>query len=231
VRHRFAQEVAALHTLNHPGLVRLLDSWISPEGEPCLAMEYLEGPTLRELLTKAGTFAPEQLAGIVEQLGDAVGAIHERGIVHRDLKPENIIVLGIGTPDQRTVVIDFGSSALRGKAEDQENTITLTGSLHYIAPERLGGQYSSASDLYSLGVIVLEMGSGKRPAEMDVTPLEPEFIQLTSLWAGTAAAETLVSALQHQPSRRPPRVTDWAEELSGQLRDFSERSRDVSPST
>ncbi len=231
MRQRFAQEVAALHTLSHPGLVRLLDSWISPEGEPCLVMEYLEGPTLRQLLIEEGPLTPARVANILAQLGAAVGAIHEHGIVHRDLKPENVIVREAGTSQERAVIIDFGSSASRGPVKDQENTITLTGSLHYIAPERLGRQYSPASDVYSLGVMVLEMGSGKRPAEMDVTPLEPEFVHLASAWAGEAAARTLTSALQHQPSRRPSSVTVWAEELAQQLRDFSERRRDASPST
>jgi serine/threonine protein kinase len=211
VRHRFAHEVAALHTLHHPGVVRLIDSWISPEGEPCLAMEFLDGPTLREL----GSPLPHaRVAHLVEQIGSALAAIHQRGIVHRDLKPENIMVLGAGTLTERVVIIDFGTSAARGPEEDLESTTTLTGSLHYLAPERLTRQYSTASDVYSLGAIVLEMLTGKRPAEFEVAVMDPSFVRLAGVVMGEPAAARLAEALDHQPSKRPADIVTWTHELA-----------------
>ena len=229
MRHRFAHEVAALHALDHPGVVPLLDSWISPEGEPCLAMQFLDGPTLRHVLKEERRLDPVRVARIVEQLGDAVGAIHQRGIVHRDLKPENLIVLGKGE-QELVVVIDFGTSAARGPENEQEHTTTLTGSLHYLAPERLAGQYSPASDVYSIAVMVLEMVTGMRPAEIDGPPGQPEFLQAVGERTGRAA-EKIALALQHQPGRRPPDASAWAGEVAKLLRTFSESRQDGSPST
>ena len=230
MRNRFAQEVAALHTLSQPDIVRVLNSWISPDGEPCLAMPYLDGPTLRELLNKEGIFDSARAGRILEQLGSEVASIHERGIVHRDLKPENVIVLYAGSLMEQIVVIDFGSSAMRGPEKDLEHTITLTGSMHYLAPERLAGHYSPASDVYSLGVMALEMVSGKRPAEMEVAPAGPEFVMAVSAWTDVAAAEKIAAALQHQPSHRPPDVWVWAKELAALLRHFSGNHPDGPPS-
>ena len=131
---------------------------------------------------------------------------------------------------EQIVVIDFGSSAMRGPEKDLEHTITLTGSMHYLAPERLAGHYSPASDVYSLGVMALEMVSGKRPAEMEVAPAGPEFVMAVSAWTDVAAAEKIAAALQHQPSHRPPDVWVWAKELAALLRHFSGNHPDGPPS-
>lgn len=215
MRHRFAHEVAALHTLHHPGVVGLIDSWISPGGEPCLAMEFLKGPTLRQIESEDGRISRVQAAGWIEQIGTALTAIHERGIVHRDLKPENMIVLDEG---KRVVIIDFGTSAARGPEQDLESTMTLTGSLHYLAPERMARRYSTASDVYSLGVIILEMLTGLRPAEFEIAPMDPAFVRVAGAMIGEPVALLLVEALEHQPSKRPVDVVAWTKELAELLR-------------
>jgi len=221
MRNRFAHEVAALHTLSGTSVVALLDSWVTPEGEPCLAMPYLDGPTLRQYLTQRGPLNPDKAAQILEQLSGVIAAIHESGIIHRDLKPENVILLDPGTAAERAVLIDFGSCAPKGPEAVEEMTVTLTGSLHYLAPERLAGHYSSASDMYSLGVMVLEMVTGKRPAELDVTPEVADFVSVVGIRAGEAAAEMIAQALLHQPSKRPPELKIWAAELARLLREFT----------
>ena len=119
--------------VSHPGVVPLLDSWITRDGEPCLAMPFLDGPTLRQWLTQTGPADPNVAASIVRQLGAALSAIHARGIVHRDLKPENIILREPGTPSQQAVIIDFGTSAARGPELHLEETTTVSGSIHYLA--------------------------------------------------------------------------------------------------
>ena len=213
MRRRFAQEVAALHSLRHPGIVRLLDSWIAPSGEPCLAMPFLDGPTLRKTLSDRGALPAPQVADLAEQLASALAAIHTRGVVHRDLKPENIMLV-----EGRAVIIDFGTSAVRGPEEDLERTTSVAGSLHYLAPERLAHQYSPASDTYSLGVVILEALTGKRPADFDASPTESEFPEMVRPWIDLETTTLLVQALRHQPSRRPSDILAWATEIAQRLR-------------
>ncbi len=229
IRQRFAHGVAALHTLHHPGVVRLVDSFISPDGEPCLAMELLQGPTLREVEDQ-GPLTRSRAANLIEQLGAALDAIHRRGIVHRDLKPENVIVVDAGSPVERIVIIDFGTSASRGPEQNLEATSTLTGSVHYLAPERLTRQYSTASDVYSLGVMILEMLTARRPAEFEVAPMDPAFIQLAGKQTGVAVAAYLADALNHQPAKRPTDVAAWTLGVANLLRQ-SKPTSVVPPST
>jgi predicted Ser/Thr protein kinase len=217
-RDRFAHEVAALHTVRHPGVVHLLDSWISGEGEPCLAMEYIEGPTLRQLLDAQGSLKPDRAARLIEQLGAALAAVHAPGIVHRDFKPENIIIRSAGTISEHAVIIDFGTSAARGPERDLERTVTLTGSLHYLAPERLTNRYSPASDLYSFGVIILEVLTGKRPADFAASAVDPNFKVLLAAQLGEGLATEIARALHPDPAERPEDPAAWASVCASFLR-------------
>src|SRR5690606_7792104 len=112
MRDQFAREVAALRSIEHPGVAPVLDSWVSPAGEPCLVMAFLQGPTLRAAL-RGGPLQAERVARIVRRLGIALSEVHARGVVHRDLKPENLILLQPGTNDEQPVLIDFGTAAFR----------------------------------------------------------------------------------------------------------------------
>ncbi len=207
-RNRFTQEVNALTSLSHPGLVPLIDWWINPSGEPCLAMAFVEGPTLRAAID-AGPLPPGQVARLATQLADTLVAIHARGIIHRDLKPENVILAA-----DHPRIIDFGISALRGRLGESEDTVTISGSLHYLAPERLLKQYSTASDIYSLAVILLESLTAKRPAQFQSLPSEPGFALETSPWISNSAAAILAEGLNHNPGRRPSDLSAWATRLS-----------------
>ncbi len=221
VRDRFAHEVAALRSVNHPGVVRIVDSWISPAGEPCLAMPFLDGQTLRAALDQV-PFALERVARIVTQLGAALSAVHSRGIVHRDLKPENLILQWPGTDREQTVIIDFGTAGLRSAENELAATTLLAGSFHYMAPERLTGHYSPASDVFSLGVMILEMLTGNRLADLRSMFSDPSFqtelegTLLTCL--GAEAATTLANRLSlsydPEPRRRPTAVSTWAAEVA-----------------
>src|SRR5262249_41793741 len=166
----FAHEVSALRSIEHPGVVRILDSWISPAGEPCLAMPFLEGETLRALM-KRGPVDRRRAARMIRQIGDALGSVHSRGIVHRDLKPENIILV----ERDRPVIVDFGTAGLRSAENELAETTLLAGSFHYMAPERLTGRYSTASDVYSFAVIILEMLAAKRLADLSAMFFDASF--------------------------------------------------------
>lgn len=148
------QEAALLARLEHPGIARLLDTGQTEDRQPYLVMELVEGETL--LAYAAGRSQEEKLR-LMEQICAAVGAAHRALIVHRDLKPSNILV----TSEGRSKLIDFGI----GKAMEEEGQATearLTP--RYASPEQLrGANITTATDLYSLGVILYELLSGGHP--------------------------------------------------------------------
>jgi hypothetical protein len=224
VRDRFAHEVAALRSVDHPGVVRILDSWISPAGEPCLAMPFLDGETLRVALQQS-PFSLERVARVVTQLGAALAEVHSRGIIHRDLKPENLILLRPGTDREQTVIIDFGTAGLRSAENELASTTLLAGSFHYMAPERLTGHYSPASDVFSLGVMILEMLTGNRLADLSAMFSDPSFRSelegtlRTCLGPESARilANHLSLAYHPEPRRRPASVNAWAQEVAAAI--------------
>jgi tRNA A-37 threonylcarbamoyl transferase component Bud32 len=165
IRRRFAHEVAALQCVKHPGVAPILDAWITAAGEPAIAMPFLEGITLRSMLA-AGVLNPENAASLILQIGAALAEVHRRGFVHRDIKPENIIVVQPGRQGEQAVLVDFGTAGLRDASDELAATTLLSGSFHYMAPERLTGHYSPATDVFSVGAIVLEMLTGKRLADV-----------------------------------------------------------------
>jgi ligand-binding sensor domain-containing protein len=221
VRDRFAYEVASLRSVDHPGVSPILDSWVTPAGEPCLVMPFLAGPTLRmEMAGRA--LSPDRVARIVRKLGSALAEVHRRGIVHRDLKPENVILWKSAPEGERPILIDFGMASLRGEANRMWNTTLLGGSLHYMPPERLTGHYSQASDVYSFGVMILEMLSGKRLADLGLMVSDDAFPDaLGRALYQTVGAENLPLLVENlrrcysaEPQRRPSDVGPWADTVA-----------------
>ena len=219
IRDRFAHEVAALRSVQHPGVVPILDSWISPAGEPCLTMPYLNGQTLRAALDQ-GPLSIPLAARIIRQLGSALADVHSRGIVHRDLKPENMILL-----EEQIVIIDFGTAGLRTAENELAATTQMSGSFHYMAPERLTGRYSPASDVFSLAVIILEIITGKRLAALNAMFSDPSFeVELQNVIqtrldpdAAKHLAALLTPAFNPQPRDRPPEVSSWSDQVAQAL--------------
>jgi hypothetical protein len=224
VRDRFAYEVASLRSVDHPGVSPIVDSWVSPGGEPCLVMPYLAGPTLRQEMA-AGPLPPERAARIVRKLGSALAEVHKRGIVHRDLKPENVILLQPASKTESPVLIDFGMASLRGGAKSLWNTTLLGGSLNYMPPERLTGHYSQASDIYSFGVIILEMLCGKRLGDLGAMVSQDSFPQaLEQALDQCVAREKLPVLVQYlhqcyaaEPQRRPSDAGEFAASVAALL--------------
>ncbi len=167
ILRRFRREQEILAALEHPNIARLLDVGISPEGIPYLAMEFVEGVDLTEFCDRRDLSVNERLR-LFRKICEAVAYAHSRLVVHRDLKPSNIIVNEKGEPK----LLDFGISKLLGETEtetDAKGTVTSMGMLtpNYASPEQFRGEtVSTATDIYSLGVILFEMLTGALPYQI-----------------------------------------------------------------
>ncbi len=167
-RARFEQEARAASALNHPGIVTIYDVG-EHEGDPYIAMELVEGQSLRAWLA-AEPRSPRRVLEVAVQLADALATAHEHGIVHRDLKPENVMVTGRGL----VKVLDFGLAKLVPRAiAIEESTVevhvatqvgAIVGTAAYMSPEQARGlPLDHRSDQFALGTMLYEMLAGQRP--------------------------------------------------------------------
>jgi Tol biopolymer transport system component len=188
---RFQREARAIAALNHPNIATLYDVGSSDEGFGYIVLEYVEGPTLAELIEK-GSMTPDEVRRIALMTAEAIEAAHEKGIVHRDLKPANI-KLGEGGVVK---VLDFGLAKAMSEARDSLSGDTtqhgtILGTPFYMSPEQsLGGPVDRRSDIWSFGALVSEMLSGKRvfagatPSEIRAAVVrgEPDLSGVSSQW-------------------------------------------------
>jgi eukaryotic-like serine/threonine-protein kinase len=163
-RHRFAREALAVASLNHPNIVTI-HSVEEVDGVPFLTMELIEGTPLNRLIPPGG-FSVGELLAIAVPIGEALSSAHGRGIVHRDLKPANVMVC----PDGRVKMLDFGlAKRVEGAAiasADETREGLIVGTLAYMSPEQLMADTIDArSDIFSFGVLLYEMATGRRPFE------------------------------------------------------------------
>ena len=162
---RFRREAKNVAGLSHPNIVAIYDRG-EAEGTYYIAMEYLEGRTLKELLVARGPTPLPVAIDYARQILAAVGFAHRNGIVHRDIKPHNVVV----GPDGRLKVTDFGIA--RSGTSQMTETGSIIGTAQYLSPEQAkGAPVTPASDIYSVGVVLYEMLTGKVPFTGD-TPLE-----------------------------------------------------------
>jgi eukaryotic-like serine/threonine-protein kinase len=162
---RFRREAQSAAGLNHPSIVSIFDRGYA-EGTYYIAMEYLDGRTLKELLVKNGPTPVPIAIDYARQILGALAFAHRHGIVHRDIKPHNIVV---GT-DGRLKVTDFGIA--RSGASQMTEAGSIVGTAQYLSPEQArGAPVDPRSDLYSLGIVLYEMLTGKVPFTGD-TPVE-----------------------------------------------------------
>ena len=156
-RRRFCAESHAVAMLSNPNIVAVYDVSHSDERE-YIVMELISGITLKQYMDKKGALDWKEVVHFSKQITRALSHAHERGIIHRDIKPQNIMLLRDGT----LKVADFGIAALEN--EVYENNGQTIGSIHYIAPEQARGNSPDArSDIYSLGVVMYEMLTGRLP--------------------------------------------------------------------
>ncbi|MHB1361544.1 MAG: Stk1 family PASTA domain-containing Ser/Thr kinase [Thermoleophilia bacterium] len=157
---RFRREAQSAAGLNHPHIVSIYDRG-QAEDSYYIAMEYLEGKSLKDVITDEGPLAPSQAIDYAEQILLALQFAHEHNVIHRDIKPHNIVISGRG----QVKVTDFGI-ARAGTSPAMTETGSIIGTAQYLSPEQAKGKaVEQSSDLYSLGVVLYEMLTGRVPFE------------------------------------------------------------------
>ncbi len=154
---RLLQEARSAARLNHPGIITIYDcgTW---EGQPYLAMELLEGRSLKTLLDQQGTLSVKQVASLAKQMFDALEHAHAAQVVHRDIKPANLMLMANG----RLKIMDFGIA--QQPTSELTQAGTLVGSPRYMAPEQISGQKQDGrADLFSVGIVLYEALTGHPP--------------------------------------------------------------------
>lgn len=169
VMDRFQREAVALSRIEHPNVVAATDFGKLKNGSYYLALEYVDGRNLAETLQAEGLFDVRRALHVAHQVAEALNAAHGHGIVHRDLKPHNVMLSGqAGT--ETVKVLDFGLAKLRSKTIEGStaNIGAVFGTPHYMAPEQVASTNVDArADLYSLGIMMFEMLTGRRPFDAD----------------------------------------------------------------
>lgn len=189
LRRRFRAESQAVAMLSHPNIVSVYDVSHSDDVE-YIVMELIDGITLKQYLQKKSVLEPSEVLDFTIQIAKALEHAHSKGIIHRDIKPQNIMLL----KDGMIKVADFGIASLESDIE--ENNGETVGSVHYIAPEQARGQAPDArSDIYSLGIVMYEMLTGRLP------------------YVGSSDVEVAVKHMNTDPVRPRELVPDIPEEL------------------
>ncbi len=159
---RFKNESKAIAVLNHPNIVKVYDVSFGDLIQ-YIVMEYVDGITLKEYINKPGTLRWKDAVYLTIQVLRALQHAHDKGIVHRDVKPQNIMLL----PDGTIKVTDFGIARF-ARSEHKTMTDKAIGSVHYISPEQARGeQTDEKADIYSVGVMLYEMLTGRLPFEAE----------------------------------------------------------------
>ncbi len=228
---RFQNEARAAGVLNHPNIVTIYDAG-EQDGIFYIAMEFIEGTTLHELLTEKRVLATDEVLQLARQISRGLDYAHSNGIVHRDIKPANIMI----TPNGTVKIMDFGIAKSGGQVT---NTGQVLGTPNYMSPEQVKGKpLDGRSDLFSLGVILYEMLTGEKPFVgqnvttiiykiVNETPITPRDLDVT-VHPGLSAIVT--KALAKAPDDRYQSGADMVRDLenyklSGPVRTGSRGAR------
>ena len=231
-RDRFQRETLLMARFHHPGAVTLYDATLNDPNGPCIVMEYVKGVNLETLLAKNGRMNAPRVGRIIGELCEVLQAAHDEGIIHRDLKPANLMIIDPDTPRERIKVMDFGLAKLIEGEPVRKVTDTnvdfAVGTPGYICPEQVRGEeMDHRGDLYSVGVMMFELLSGRLPFSggnsMDIllahaTEPPPTFAEIGLKGRIPREIEQLVyDCLAKDPDDRPQNARDLAERFDTAL--------------
>lgn len=227
-RKRFRQEAAIIDQLDHPNIIRVFERGQARE-KMYIAMELLEGKTLTQKIKAESLMETDEALHIMIQVSDAMSRVHSRGIIHRDLKPDNIMLICRDQDPLFVKLLDFGLARMEYQSRLTQSGMVI-GTLNYMAPEQISGsEYSTATDVYSLGVIFYEMLTGIKPFSgestlgvmrqiMNDTPVEPMELRFD---APSELSDLLMAMIEKDGDERPD-----IDEVSGILKHIRERLAD-----
>ena len=214
IRVRFLREARLAARLSHPHVVRVYDVG-EDEGRPFIAMEFVDGETVAELLASRGVLPPEEAVQLAIQACSALAAAHAAGLVHRDVKPQNLLLDSDGT----LKLGDFGIAfTLEGTRLTTDGTVL--GTAAYFAPEQArGDQVTAAADLYGIGAVLFELLTGRPPRDGRIVANADAIPDVRELQPGIppALAAVVARCLATDPSQRPESAAALAHELAAAL--------------
>jgi len=223
-RERFVREAQAAGILSHPSIVTVHDIGQDAEtGTSFIAMEYVEGKNLKDLLNQGRRLTHAEVAIMIAQIAEALDYAHSKGIVHRDIKPANIIQLS----EERAKITDFGIAKIASGAANLTSTGQFLGTPNYMSPEQIrGAKIDGRADLFSLGVVLYEMLVQRKPFSGDSLTsisykiVHESFVPLREVDPSIPAVydEIVQRCLETDPERRYQRGNDLARHLSAAAR-------------
>ncbi|QLY33604.1 Stk1 family PASTA domain-containing Ser/Thr kinase [Nocardia huaxiensis] len=213
---RFELEARAVAKLKHPSLVAVYDQGVDGD-HPFLIMELVEGGTLRELLRERGPMPPHAVRAVAEPVLQAIGVAHAHGLVHRDIKPENVLISDSG----EVKIADFGLVRAVAEAGITSDSVIL-GTAAYLSPEQVtSGNADARSDVYSAGILIFEMLTGKTPFSGDTSisialqRVDKDVPSPSRLITGVPPEidELVAHATAREPAHRYANATEMANDL------------------
>jgi serine/threonine protein kinase len=230
--NRFKGEAVLTRKLRHPNAIAVEDYDTTEDGRPYIVMEFVNGPNLRSVIDKEGALSVRRTLGISLQVARALAAAHKLGITHRDIKPDNILITQDEQGNEAVKVLDFGIAKVKeGAFTMAAYTATrkgvVVGTPQYMSPEqargKVGTEIDSRADIYSLGVVIYEMITGKLPFESDTpmgyclehlhtVPVPPrEFAAALNIPAGLS--KLVMKALEKDREKRFSTIDEMIEAL------------------
>lgn len=240
-RRRFLVEASSAGRLNHRNIVTIHDYGETEAGDLYMAMEYLQGTTLRVLLSREGQLEPRRACAIAQQIGRALRTAHRSGVVHRDLKPANIMLVADEESDhgEQVKVLDFGLAKLTevsaGPTADLTQSGLIVGSPRFMAPEQIiSGPTDPRTDIYSLGAMLFQMLTGRTPYDAKesyeilrahLNAEVPDVKSIPQLRRSKALADLIERSLCKDPNHRPQSMDEVLEALDVAMHELGAKPR------
>lgn len=225
---RFTQEAIAARRLTHPNVITTYDHGFTPQGQPYIVMDCLQGVSLAEEIKKLKQISVERVLHIFDQACDALDHAHKQGVIHRDLKPGNLMLINYNGDPDFVKVVDFGVAKVLPMNDENAQTLTQTGEVCgspvYMSPEQCLGQgLDRRADIYSMGIVIYEALVGKVPLmgksmvetmSKHINELPPPFKTVRpDLYIPERLEQVVMRALAKKPEQRQQSMAMLRQEL------------------